>query len=100
MALVVQHPKIAQQSQKNLIEMPIADSSYLQHVSYDPANLQMTVIMKSGGQYVYSQISPNIMEEMIKAPSKGKFYADQIRGLSEATRTIDKTVGPAVSKKP
>ena len=98
MAQVIQHPSIAKQSQTNLQEMPIAGSSYLQHVAYDPANLQMTVTMKTGAQYIYSYIYPSIMEEFVKAPSKGKFYADNVRGVSKATRVIDKNVGKKVSK--
>lgn len=99
MAQVIQHPSIGGQKQSKTQELPIADSSYLMHVAYDAANLQMTVTMKNGAQYLYSQIPPDVMEEFTLSPSKGKFYADKIRGSGQAQRIIDKNIGPAVSKK-
>jgi hypothetical protein len=99
MALVVQHPTIAKLFKPaKLQELPIADSKFLQNVSYDPDNSQMTVTMKNGAQYVYFNIPPGTMEDFAESKSKGKFYADNIRGQASSQRTIDKTVGKKVPK--
>lgn len=96
MALIIQHPAIAKQGQgKN--SLPIADSSYLMHIEHDPESLQMKVTMKTGAEYVYSYVPSNVMEEFIKAPSKGKYYAEMVKGKFESTTIITKNTGKKVS---
>lgn len=101
MAQIVQHKAIQDAlAPVNKESNPISKSSFLQNIDYDPSSLQMTVTLKSGAQYVYFQVYPNTYQDFIKAPSKGKFYADVVKGLHKSTRTIDKTVGKQISKKP
>ena len=99
MAQIIQHPAISNQSENKKQTLPIADSSYLEHIEYDPQNLQMTVTMKSGAQYLYFYVYPNIMSGFIEAPSKGEYYAKVVRGQHQATRIINKNVGKASKKK-
>ncbi len=76
-------------------DVPIGDSSFLQNVKYDPANYQLTVTMKSGAQYVHFQVYPSTFQQMMEAPSKGKFYADVIKKSGNPSQTIvSKSVGP------
>jgi hypothetical protein len=98
MALVIQHPSITKQSpQTTKQEMPIGDSSFLQHVSYDPSAFQMTVTMKNGAQYLYFMVYPTIMEQWIQAQSKGEFYTKVVKGQHQSTRIISKNIGKKVS---
>lgn len=99
MALVITHPAIAKQGQQTgKSELPIGDSSYLMHIAYDAQAMQMTVTMKNGAQYLYFQVYPQTMESFIQSQSKGKFYAEQIRGKHQSSRTVNKSVGRKISK--
>lgn len=100
MAIVVQNPALTknQKATSHMREMPIAKSQFLQNVSYDPKNLQMTVTMKNGAQYVYSQVNPGVMEDFIKAGSKGEFYSKVVKGQYSASRQITKNIGKAIKK--
>ena len=98
-AQVIQHPAFASaQGPSKKTEMPIGDSSFLQLVTYDPQSFQMTVTMKSGAQYQYFQVYPQVMEDFMQARNKSKYYADAIRGKMQGTRTIDKTIGKKSSQ--
>lgn len=99
MAIVLNHPKIsdAHDSGKD-VDMPIGDSSFLQNVSYDSKNQQMTVTMRNGGQYVYSSISKDVAQDFMESKDKGRFYTDTIKNNYPSQRTVNKTVGKAVKK--
>lgn len=100
MALIVQHPKIQQsQTQGGKRDEPVAHSSFIQNISYDSQSLQLTVTMKSGGQYQYFYVMPNVAEDFIQARSKGEYYSKIIRGKHQSTRTISKNIGKPVQKK-
>lgn len=101
MALVVQNPKIKEALKRPLqekkTEMPIGDSSFLQKVSYDATAQSMTVTMKNGSQYVYSQVNPGMMENFMQAQNKGEYYSRVVKKtLGGSQRIVDKTVGKAV----
>lgn len=94
MALVVQHPSTApKQKQSGITELVVDDSSFLQHLKYDAANLQLTVTMKTGAQYIHWYVYPMTFNQMIESPSKGEFYAKVIKGRNPSTRTISKNIG-------
>lgn len=100
MALVILHPAIsAQQGKAKTMEMPVVESGFLMHVSYDQENLQMTVTMKNGAQYLYSYVYPNAMSDFLEARSKGEFYSRAVKGRYESTRIITKSVGKKISQK-
>lgn len=100
MAIIVQAPAITkeQRSPSQKKEMPVVESSFIQNFSYDAQSQQLTVTMKTGGTYVHPEVSLGVWEQLIKAPSKGSFYAHAIKGRTPATRTVTKTVGPALPK--
>lgn len=98
MALVITHPSIASGG-KQAIHMPIGDSKFLQNVNYDPDSQQMTVTMKNGGEYVYSRVTPDVMQAFQESRSKSEFYSSKIRGQFEGTRILDQTTGKKPKKK-
>lgn len=101
MAQVIQHPAIAalnKKGDKKKEDLAIDDSSFLMSASHDGKS-QLTITMKNGSQYVYSNVDPSLMEEFKQSQNKGKFYADRIKALSGgSTRTINKTIGKSVKK--
>jgi len=57
----------------------------------------MTVTMKNGSQYIYSQISPSTMNDFTTAKNKSEFYSRVIKKTTKgATRIVNKTVGPQI----
>ena len=98
MAQVLQNPSVPSAAPRGLVEMPVAKSKVIQHVSYDPQSLQMTVTMKNGAQYIHFYVYPNVMDDFIKAGSKGEFYSKVVKGKHPATRQVSKNVGKAIKK--
>lgn len=76
-----------------IIEQPIGDSSWIAKIKYDPAQLQLTVTTKEGSEYVHFMVYPATVDQLLQAPSKGRFYAEQIKGKGISVRTITKTTG-------
>ncbi len=101
MALVLVHPAIAKAGNKKpKEELPLSnDTSFMMSASYDPDNATMKITMLSGSEYIYSNIDPSTFARFKESRNKGKFYADEIRGVEKATRSVNKTIGKPVSKK-
>ncbi len=99
MGLVLNHPRVAQEQEKKVDDdVPVQDSNFLENVSYDATNRQMTVTMKQGGQYVYSDVPADVMGDFKESKDKGSYYANFIKGQYGSARTINKTVGKKVKK--
>jgi hypothetical protein len=75
------------------IEEPIGDSSWIAKIKYDPALFQLTVTTKRGDEYVHFMVYPMTVQQMMQAPSKGRFYATNIKGKGLATKVISKSTG-------
>lgn len=101
MASVVQPASISKSlnPSKGTQGMPIAGSQFLQDLAYDAANQQLTVTMKNGAQYQYFNVPQHVMDEFVKNPSKGSVYAKLVKGAFKSSRTVDKSIGPAVPKR-
>ncbi len=83
-----------QPSQKSRTQdLPPSQSSWIQDFKYDAQTLQLTVTLKGGSEYVYWNLPPQIYEELVKAPSKGSFFAKNIKGRFSSHATIKKPVG-------
>lgn len=93
MATVNVHPATAQGAPGKVREEPIGDSSWLAKIKYDPQSLQLTVTTKRGDEYVHFYVFPATVDQLMQAPSKGRFYAQQIKGRGFSTRVISKTTG-------
>ncbi len=100
MALVLKHPAQIKANAKGKKEdLPIEDSSFLMAATYDPDMAQLIITMKNGSQYTYSSVDPSKFEQFKQSRNKSKYYADQIKGVETGSRTINKNIGPAISKK-
>lgn len=97
MATVNSNPLFAAPAASSSVrEEPIGDSSFLQKIKYDASTFQLTVTMKNGAEYVHFMVFPATVDQMMQSPSKGKFYAQNIKGANPSSRLINKNVGPQV----
>lgn len=58
----------------------IEGSTNVKAIGYDPINLTLRVEFHSGGLYDYEGIANFLYEELVAAPSKGKFISQRIKG--------------------
>lgn len=100
MALVVQHPKISGQSKViQSRETPVGESQVIQNIKHDSQSLQLTVTMKNGAQYLYSNVYPQVYEDFVQSKSKGRFFSEVIKGKYPSDRSINKNTGPSAKRK-
>lgn len=62
------------------------DSSLLKEVSYDPFLGVMTVHFKNGGVYEYLEVPEATYEELLQAPSVGKYFHINIKNKFQFLR--------------
>jgi hypothetical protein len=62
------------------IERMLVDSSNLKSVGYCDKRQILSVEFQSGSIFHYYNVPPTVFEEMGVAPSRGQFYAKEIRG--------------------
>ena len=66
--------------------MPIqtipVQSTAISAVQYDPASMTLRVIFRSYGEHTYPGIPKSLFEAFLSAPSKGRFFNQQIRPRS------------------
>lgn len=77
------------------IEEPVGDSSWIAKIKYDPSVFQLTVTTKRGDEYVHFMVYPMTVQQFLQSPSKGKFYASQIKSKGLSSRIISKGTGGA-----
>ena len=48
-------------------------------VTYDRRSRQLTITFKSGGKYVYFEVPAQVYEDLLAAPSAGRYFDANIR---------------------
>ncbi len=96
MATLAQSPFNQSSGPSKLRDIPCVDSSFLANFKYDPSTFQLVVEMKNGSERVHFFVYPNVIEDLIKAPSKGKFYNEMIKGRTQSMAVTHKQIGPAI----
>jgi len=61
-------------------------SSNIVSVGYDPASEILEVEFQSGAVYQYYNVNQSTFDEFMRAPSKGKFLAYQIKNVFPYSR--------------
>ena len=56
-------------------------SSVIAAVEYDDERGTLEVEFRNGRRYVYRRVPRRVYEELLVAPSKGRFFNDRIRGV-------------------
>lgn len=62
------------------------ESSSLLSIGYDHAARTLEIEFRSGASYRYLAVPATVFEELKKAPSKGRYFAQSIRGRYEFQR--------------
>ena len=62
------------------------DSSAISSVGYDERKSMLEVEFQSGSVYDYLEVPPKVWKDFLKAPSKGRFFSQRIRGQFPGTR--------------
>jgi hypothetical protein len=62
------------------VTMIPVESSNIAAVGHDPKTNELHVYFKSGTQYVHSDVPRALYQNMLQAPSKGKYHAERIKG--------------------
>lgn len=65
---------------------PVAKSSTIDSVGYDPAHQRLKVRFKSGGTYQFEGVSPEDHAKLITAESVGKHFHKHIKGSFKSTK--------------
>jgi hypothetical protein len=55
------------------------ESSCLTWVGYDAGTRVLDLTFRHGGVYRYFEVPPTLHESLLKAPSKGRFFAAELR---------------------
>ena len=61
------------------IEMIPVVSSQLAAAGYDPEKKQLRIEFNNGSVYEYSQVEPDIYEQLVNAPSVGQFFNANVK---------------------
>lgn len=64
---------------------PVSSSS-VASVGYDPKSQMLELEFHSGSVYEYREVPPEVFRDLMEAPSKGRFFASEIRGQYPSTR--------------
>ena len=63
----------------NSIPLTPVKSTQIKAVGFDPKTGTMAVQFRDGGTYQYHGVSPQLHEQLMGAPSKGKFFSATIK---------------------
>lgn len=61
-------------------------SSFIDSIGYDESGKRLIVRLKSGSIYEYLGVPRDLVLDLIGTDSKGRFYANHIRGKFESKR--------------
>ena len=67
------------------MKMTAVTSSNIASVGYDKIK-ELHVEFKTGARYSFMDIAPDLFDQFSKAESKGKFFAENIKGKFETTK--------------
>ena len=66
-----------------MVEMNYVESSNIEQVGYDKEAMELHIIFKSSGLYIYHGVSVAVYEEFISAASLGSYLNREIKGVYE-----------------
>lgn len=56
------------------------NSRAIHAIGYDPERLILEIVFTGGGIYRYAHVPPQVAGAFLRAPSKGRYFQDHIRG--------------------
>ena len=63
-----------------MVEMQPVESSNIEAIGYDELEQALYVTFHSSGAYRYTGVSLETYNELMEAPSKGRYLAENIKG--------------------
>ncbi len=63
------------------VTMIPVESSNIRAIGHDPRSNELHIHFKNGTQYVHPDVHRVLYQNMLQSPSKGKYYADRIKGI-------------------
>jgi hypothetical protein len=63
------------------VQRQALNSSALAAASYDDEAKTLELEFTSGRSYLYSQVPPEVFDDLVAAPSAGKFFNDFIKDI-------------------
>ena len=60
--------------------------SFISNVSYDQAAQKLTVALTKGTTYAFTGVPQKIVTELANAPSRGRFFNQNVRGRFPTTK--------------
>lgn len=64
----------------------IEDSSWVDHVQYDPEALKLDVTTRDGKKYRYQGVGTDTFSKLVCAESSGKYFNAEIKGKYRSKR--------------
>ena len=61
-------------------------SSSVASVGYDAKTQTLEIEFQSGSVYDYGEVPPEVFKGLMEAPSKGRFFSNEIRGQYPSTK--------------
>lgn len=61
--------------------MTIVSSSLIESVGYDKEGRKLFVKFHSGPSYIYEEVGPEAYQDLLAAPSVGRFFLKEIKGV-------------------
>jgi len=69
-----------------MVSWNTVESSNIAMVGYDLASMELHVKFNSGAEYLYRDVPEAVFDELMAAPSKGRFLNERIKGQYEYER--------------
>ncbi len=80
----VTRPELVSVKARHGSEVIAFQSSFLQSAEYNPNQQQLTLAFKSGHTEIYTEFYPTMWAAWKEHPSKGSFYARNVKGKFDA----------------
>ncbi|WP_308798970.1 KTSC domain-containing protein [Agromyces silvae] len=68
------------------MERTAVESSNVISIGYQPDTLTMEMEFKGGNVYQYFDVPEHVFDGIIRAPSVGRFFHEQVRGIYRYAR--------------
>lgn len=72
-----------------MVEWQPVESSNIEAIAYSSGKSELHVKFKSGVEYAYSDVPASVVDDLMAAPSKGKFLAENIKGKYPYSKVED-----------
>jgi len=69
-------------------DMIYVDSSNMEQIGYDANTRELHIYFTDGSKYIYDNVSQDLFDRFVSAPSKGSFFNREIRTAGFSFRKL------------